>query len=75
MISGDSELTVYAQLIANVGFPIVVAAILLNRLLNGFNKRLDILTQKMEDLISAINKLATKEQVNVTKSHSKKNTS
>ncbi|USG67777.1 YvrJ family protein [Brevibacillus ruminantium] len=75
MINGDSELALYAQLIANVGFPIVVAAILLNRLLNGFNKRLDTLAQKMEELIAAIHQLATKERDAGGKSQGKKNTS
>ncbi|WP_261808129.1 YvrJ family protein [Paenibacillus sp. N3.4] len=46
--------TDYIQIVSNVGFPIVVAGILLRSLLTSFHQRLDKLDATMNELLQAI---------------------
>ena len=51
MPKSPSDMTLYIQLISNVGFPIVVAVILLRSFLVIFQKRLDKLIEHINELI------------------------
>ncbi|SDS43138.1 hypothetical protein SAMN05444162_1462 [Paenibacillaceae bacterium GAS479] len=62
------DLTSYIELIGNVGFPILIALILLRTLLDSFNKRLDSLDKRLTQLnktITLIIKALDKENRNV----------
>ncbi|MEK3881017.1 hypothetical protein [Paenibacillus sp. FSL M7-0420] len=44
------DVTNYTELIGNIGFPILIALILLRTLLGSFNKRLDSLDKRLTQL-------------------------
>ncbi|MCG7379345.1 hypothetical protein MH215_20295 [Paenibacillus sp. ACRSA] len=55
---GDISLETIGSLIGTVGFPILVAIILLRTVLGDFNKRLDTLDQRLVQLNKSINLVA-----------------
>lgn len=61
-MNDQSQITNFAQMISNVGFPIVVAVILLRSVLNNFHSRLDELNQTMQELLVAIRGLNSKDK-------------